>query len=570
MKEETLKKRRLREFEAMKLERADALADAKLISKYLLPKRGIFQETKPRRRRINTTVILDDAGGEALKVLSSAFQGGYTPPSMPWFKYEWADKALKNHPILSLWLEDCGQRMYAELAVSGFYQAIHTFYTEVLGFGMNHLYVGEDSEDAAFRFENLTFGEYCISTNSKGITNRLYRIIWLSDSQFIDFFGKKTPQRIKDKVDRDGFGQDYYSVLECVVPEMFMNKPFKQEYYFIEGYGGTAFGNSSGGSSLLLDEDPLMIRGFYEFPYPGARMDVVPGSDYGEGLGEKAVPAIKRLQEMVKAMGIAAHKGIDPPVNIPAIMRGRTNLNPGGDNYYTDPKEVITSTYQVNFDYKGVALIIDGIHQYLKQLFLNDVFLTASRDPNASPLKAAEVYAKDAEKLLRLGPAIERIGFECIQAVHARCFNIMLRKGKFQPLPPEIAELAGAYNIRLTSVLAQAQKAIAARPIEGVVNFIGGLANLVPETVDLLDSDEAVRQYSEVSGAPIAIIARADKVAQKRDQRAKAQQAQQQMQMQLMQKQASNDDMTAKANAAKTLSDAGVNVNGMQEEESAG
>jgi hypothetical protein len=241
-------------------------------------------------------------------------------------------------------------------------------------------------------------------------------------------------------------------------------------------------------------------------------------------------------------------------------MRGRTNLNAGGDNYYTDPREVITSVYQVNYDYKGVAMIVEDIRNYLKQLFLNDVFLTASRDPNASPLKAAEVYAKDAEKLLRLGPAIERIGFECIQAVHTRCFNIMLRKGKFQPLPPEIAQLAGSYSIHLTSVLAQAQKAIAARPIEGLVNFVGGMAQTNPEALDNLDYDEAIRRYGDVTGAPLSILARADKVAAKREQRAKQQQAQQQLQLQIMKKQMENEDLETKANSTEALSRAGVNV----------
>ena len=80
------------------------------------------------------------------------------------------------------------------------------------------------------------------------------------------------------------------------------------------------------------------------------------GSDvYGIGPGSRALPDIKRLQEMEKAFLMATHKSINPPLNAPARMRGKLKTLPGGENYYSNPAETVNEIYQVKFDYQGVG-----------------------------------------------------------------------------------------------------------------------------------------------------------------------------------------------------------------------
>jgi hypothetical protein len=135
-----------------------------------------------------------------------------------------------------------------------------------------------------------------------------------------------------------------------------------------------------------------------------------------------------------------------------------------------------------------------------------------------------KIAKKHEEKLLMLGPVIERIQSESHDPTIERTFQIAER---FNLLPPPPPELEGVdLGIEYISILAQAQKMVGTTAIEQTTSFIGNLSSIVPEALDKLDTDEVVEAYANLTGAPPRIIRSKEDVAQIRQMRAQQQAAQ--------------------------------------------
>ena len=261
---------------------------------------------------------------------------------------------------------------------------------------------------------------------------------------------------------------------------------------------------------------------------------------------------------MEKSFLMATHKTINPPLNAPARMRGKLNTLPGGYNYYANPNETVNEIYQVRFDFNGVSAAVERVEQRIQRNFFNDIFLTAARDPNATPYKATEVNAREQEKMLRLGPVIERLQHEFLQPVIERCFNIMLRKQLLPPMSPEMAQMAGDYSINLISPLATAQRSVALQGINSFMAFVGQAAQFDQTILDNLDVDKAAREYADITGVDIGVLRPQEEVEKRRAQRAQQQAQEKAKQEQLIAAQAGGQLSVDQATARKTEAEAGL------------
>lgn len=546
------------QYQSLQTERSEWEQEWRQVSDYLLPGRGIYQTySKPRKRKLTAPRVINTVGEDSLYVLTSGMHGGLTSPSRPWFSLTWSDANLQLVEPLKAWLQDCQDRLHAELHKSNFYSIINSFYIEYAGFGTGCMYIGEDTgtDDVAFRFELLTAGEYAFSMGADGKPSSFFRTIFMTPRQLVERFPDTASEPLKRAVNNNEgtIDRTYITVLECIYKDKFQDKKYTRLFYEVTA---TSSGQQNQ-PKTLSSREPLEISGFYEFPYPLARWGTIGSDIYGIGPGSRALPDIKRAQEMEKAFLMATHKAIDPPLNIPSRLRGKFNSLPGGENYYANPGETVNELYQMRFDYQGVSAAIERVEQRIQKNFFNDIFLTASRDPNASPLKARQVDAQDQEKMLRLGPVIERLQHEFLQPTIERCFNIMMRKELFLPLQPELAQLVGDYDISLVSPLATAQRSVALQGINSFMAFIGQAAQFDQQVLDKVDIDAAVDEYADITGVKVGVIRPQEQVQQIRQQR----------QQQMMEKEAKAEAAAAaaqqsqmnteQATASKTQAEAG-------------
>ena len=508
-------------YQDLRNERSEWESEWRQISDFLLPGRGIYQTyTKPRKRKLTTTNVINTIGEDSLYVLTSGLHGRLTSPAMPWFKLKWSNAQLDEIEPLKAWLQQAEILLHAGLHDSNFYSIINSFYIEYAGFGTGAMYVGEDTNNPniPFRFELLTAGEYAFSMGSDGLVDIFIRTIFMSPRQLVGRFPDTVDADTKKRVENNDAGVDKVelAIVEFIAKDRIQDKEFVRLSYEM---------TSSGNRDTRGNQEPLETVGFYEHPYPLARWSTIGSDTYGIGPGSRSIPDIKRLQEMEKAFLMATHKGINPPLNVPARMRGKLNSLPGGHNYYANPAETVNELYQVRFDYQGVGATVERVEQRIQRNFFNDVFLTASRDPNASPLKAAQVHSQEQEKMFRLGPVVERLQSEFYSPVIKRSFNIMHRKEMFPPLDPQFEEMVGDFEIELISPMAVAQKSIKSQGVDAFMGFVGQAAQFDPEVLDNVDADTAVRDRAEIEGVNLGILRSVDAVLDLRNKRAKQQEA---------------------------------------------
>jgi hypothetical protein len=114
------------------------------------------------------------------------------------------------------------------------------------------------------------------------------------------------------------------------------------------------------------------------------------------------------------------------------------------------------------------------------------------------------VAERHEEKLLMLGPVLERIHYELLDPLIARTFALANEAGLIPP-PPADVDL-GATQIEYVSILSQAQKAVGVSRIEQSVQFLGNMVAVYPEVRHALNPLKAYKEYNNMIGVRAGIF----------------------------------------------------------------
>jgi hypothetical protein len=152
--------------------------------------------------------------------------------------------------------------------------------------------------------------------------------------------------------------------------------------------------------------------------------------------------------------------------------------------------------------------------------FYADLFMML-QNADMGRMTATEVAERHEEKLLMLGPVLERLHNELLDPLIDITFNKMVSSGILPPPPPELdgTEL----NVEFVSMLSQAQKAVGTNSVDRFVNNLGVIAQMKPEVLDKLNADEWADAYSDMLGVDPNLITANQEVAMIRQSRAEAQ-----------------------------------------------
>lgn len=515
---------RLSEYEACKSERQDYLDVAREVTEWLIPARGVYDtNSKPTSRILVPKKVVNPKAKQAFSVMTSFLKDGICPASRPWFSRGFKKKAFNDIPSLKTWSYEATEAMGFLLREANFYPLVSSYIKEICAFGTGAMGVFPGM-DKTLNFQPLTMGEYAIATNAEGRVDRLYRTIYMNFHQMYQRFGMGLPAELLEKFhNRDTTLDMWYTVVEGVVPEKFMDMPYTRFFCLVASTGN----KYDGGIFYKMPKENkypefIHVEGASEFPYPTTRFDVLTDEDWGIGPGFEALPVIKRLQEVVKSNSIAYHKSIRPPLNIPVSMKNNVKTHPDGLNYYINPDEIIRPAYDVRFDHQSAEVAEGKLEATLKDIFFNDVFLTASRDPNASPLKARQVEEISSDKYARLGDTVERIFSEGIEPILNRAFMIASRAGDIPPLPEEYKNMDIGSEFTLTSILAQAIKARAAVPMMEFLQTVGAVAQFDQNALDIPNTDEFLYEMGEIKNIHPKLMNSREQIASKRQARQEA------------------------------------------------
>ncbi len=206
--------------------------------------------------------------------------------------------------------------------------------------------------------------------------------------------------------------------------------------------------------------------------------------------------------------------------------------------------------FEVRPPVQELRMDIKEIQDRVDQAFMVDLFLAISTQQGVQPKNQLELMQVNEERLLQMGPVLERIHNEWLKGVVDRVSAQLVAKGRVPPAPEEIQ--GEELKLRFISPLAKAQEASKVSSIERVWQFAGTLAQLgKPEALQKLDAMASVEEYADAVGAPASIMTSEEMLAAEQEA-----QAQQMGELQAQQGMAmAGESIGQVADAAKTLSE---------------
>ena len=510
--------------------------------------RSDTDETSHKRPVINGRLV-DSTGVRAMRTLSAGLQGGMTSPVRPWFRLRLAQEQDKPEPGINRWLDEVTERMRLLLHQSNFYNTVHGLYQDLGTFGTGLMV--ETADEDGLKFHRVSCGEYVLDVNGDGFVDCFFRRMSLSARQIIDLWGEaKAPDSVITMAKSPSAGAaERWNVIHGVFPRQDVR------YGQAVGHQGKPYVSVYWISEASRRGHILSESGYDMFPAFAPRWDVHFGDVYGRSPAMDVLPDCRMLQAMATTMRVMEHKIADPPLIGDSSLRTfGVDRNPGGFTYgslqITQGRPLVMPIQQpdaaaIQHSWQALQdvrkIVDEGLYVDLFRMLLDD---------DRRQITATEIQARQSEKMLLIGPVVERLHTELLSPLIKRTYSLMHEWGALPP-PPEgmgYAEL----DVEFESILAQAQKVTATSSIEQGVAFLANLAGARPEALDLLDADETAKAYMDRIGMPQACLADDGQVEAMRQKRAQQEQAMAQQQQMAAEGQAAQDISGAAKNLGQT------------------
>lgn len=502
---------------ALWTERSSWITHWREISDYQQPRAGRFVATDRNRGDKRTNHILDNTAVFGARTLAAGLMSGITSPARPWFRLEIKDKELMESGPVKTWLHDCATLLRAIFASSNTYRSLHTIYEELGLFGTGASVLLPDFDNVVHHYP-MTIGEYALATDAKGNVNTLAREFQMTVEQMALQFGKEnlsiTARNLYDK----GAYDAWVDVVHMVEPrrERDMSKMDGKNKRFASYYIEPGQDNS---------DRYLSESGFNRFPALTPRW-VVTGNDvYGTSPGMECLGDVKQLQHQQLRKGQAIDYQVNPPLQVPSKYKEAHKARLPGGVFYVDSmgqQGGVRSAFDVQLNLQHLMIDIQDVRERIRSAYYADLFLMLAND-NRSGITATEVAERHEEKLLMLGPVLERLHNELLQPLIDTTFEYAAEAGILPEAPPELEGME--LSVEFISVLAQAQRAVATQGMDRLLGTVGQMAAINPNVLDKINFDQVVDDYGNAYGVNPKIIVPDDVAAGIRQQRAQAQQA---------------------------------------------
>lgn len=510
----TPRQRKLQRKSALWQERSSWLMHWREISEYQQPRLGRYMITDVNKGWKRNNSIYDNTAISASRVLAAGMMSGTTSPARPWFKMELADKELMEYGPVKSWLYQTTNLLRDIFARSNTYRSLHQCYEELGLFGTWADVVEHDFDNVIHHYP-MTIGEYAIGTDDKGRVDTLAREFQMTVGQIVAKFGiENCSTTIKSLYERNA--------LDSWVPIIHMIDPNGARDLGKRDNKNMRF--SSTYMELGGNEDKFLREsGYKRFPGLCPRWAVTGNDIYGNSPGMEAQGDVKQLQHEQLRKSQAIDYQVNPPLQVPTQYKdsARSRL-PGGIMFVDSatPGGGVRSAFEVNINMQHLLEDIVDVRERVRGAYYADLFMMLANDTR-SGITATEVAERHEEKMLMLGPVLERLHDELLKPLIDLTFDHCAESGI---LPPPPKELHGVeVNPEFISVLAQAQRIVSAQGMDRLLATVGNLAGLNPNVLDKINMDQAIDDYGQMYGVNPEIIIPDDAVAKVRE--AKAQQA---------------------------------------------
>lgn len=471
------------------------------LAKYILPRRyswltsssglgsggGAESRSRSNSDRARGRYILDGTATRAARTCAAGMMNGITSPARPWvnLRIEGADE---NDSEISTYLDEVRRVIMRIMAESNFYNALAVFYLDLVVFGTATCLIYED-DDEVIRCYNSPLGEFALVQDSSLRVSGMAREFEMTVKQVGDRWGVENLSPSSRIAYEAKNAQMYRKIWICHLLEPnHADSGVARAFKFVETYWerGAADGKFLGKS------------GYYTKPLMAARWEVTGTDVYGTGPGHDALSDTIQLQHETKRKAQGIDKQVNPPLKADIALAHRPIANTPGGITFVAPGQSggIDAAYTVNINLNDLKMDIMEVQARIRETFYNDLFKMISQLDTVR--SATEVDARQEEKLVLLGPVLERVENEALDVAIRRIYAIAERFGLL-PERPEGLE-PGMIEIEYVSILADAQRAVATIGIERFLSIVGNVVAIWPEVKELPDIEMLMREYARAMG----------------------------------------------------------------------
>lgn len=524
-------------------QRTKRLAQQREIGEYILPSRGLFNGED--KEGLRNKRLFNNAAQRALRKAAAGMTQAITPSSEAWFRHAFMHRADREVTGANEYVDAVDAMIRRFLSAGGFYQAIHTFNKELLGFGCALLGC-EGSARTLVRCFCQTCGTYSVALDEERNLTGVARRLSMTAESLADRFGKdKLSESVISKLDEE----PYASVDVCHVvikraerddaKRDRRNMPYASYWYEANG---TEF---------------LEVSGFMEMPFFFTTWEDARGI-YGTGPGDEALSDQKGIEswELRKSMGI--EKMIDPPLYAPGMLKRHISTGPGAINSASSfsSGESLKPVYEVNFGtaVQHVQEEVNQIAMRLDDVMMANIFANMSLETRPAGMTMTEYMDRRRRSAELMGPTVSSYEPRILTPLIERVFGILDRAGVL-PIPPEGLSPWATLDVSYQSPMAQMLEQAGAVAIQQFIEIAMPIIQNSPEASDKLIWDQMLDELSQRIGVPASVIRSDEQVAAIRQQRAEAQAAQQQaaMEAQMMDQMAKVGNVRTEGTVAGAL-----------------
>lgn len=462
---------------------------------YVCPQRGRFIRSSSASEVNNgsksTVKRVNGVASRALNVLASGMQSGLTSKARQWFVFAHPDPSINKSLAVRKWYDTVREVLEGILQGSNAYSALLHTYFEMAAFGQGAMVVYEHPDKTIF-CRPFTAGSYYLSSNEYMEIDTFVYVEHKTARQISAEYGNEPlPSDIRSAL-TNGNTETRFEVVNVITRDPAQYGITPREDMPVASVHYTPGASPENGG--------ILKTGWYRsFPVLTPRWDAIDADVYGWAPVHDVIDDVKSLQrieiDLLKGFG----KMVSPPMRIPPELERRgLNTQPGALNVVSTMQEhAVAPLYSVGGDVVTVQQKAEMMERSIRGGLYNDLFLALLTQDNPQ-MTAREVAERHEEKLLMLGPVLERIHYELLDPFLDRVFGIAWDRGMIPEPPPELE--GQPVRIEYVSILSQAQKAVGVNRIEQSVQFLGALTPLYPELRLAIDPKKMLDEYTRMIG----------------------------------------------------------------------
>ena len=477
------------------------------LAQYHTGRKSVYLSDKANAKVQRNTKQYNNTSRLALRTLASGMMAGITSPAREWFKLKASDPSVNEVAAVKIWLHQVQVVMNRVFSQSNLYNALHSLYAELGAFGTGAMGVNEDFNNV-IHCKTFSVGSYFLGIGASDTVDTFYREYYRTVGQLIKEFGIENVSNHVKEMWNKGNTEAKIECVHAIEPndDRNMMSPFAKDMPFRSVYYEKGRGKN-------VENKFLRESGFPELSVLCPRWDIIGEAVYSEDCpGVVALGDTKALQLGERRMYQALDKVANPPLQGDSALKNQGAPKNGEITWLSSATNGIESIYKnYNPNLEKIIAVQDRTELRIKRAFYEDLFLMLA-NTDRRQITAREVAEKHEEKLLMLGPVLERLHSELLDPLITRTFSILQRNGVL-PIPPEELQ-DGNLAVDYVSVLAQAQQMVGLGATERVIGFVAEMSSVWPEARHKIDPLQTVDDYANAAGASPMIVRPDEQVAE--------------------------------------------------------